>query len=89
MSRSQWKSSAREGSRQRKIERAQRRFGEQVAALRKEKGLTQQELGADCGITTTKMQFIENGRVNVSLSTIVRLGRRLGVKLERLLNRVK
>ena len=72
-----------------KLRRAQRKFGKKVATLRNQKGLTQQQLGMDCGITTTKIQKIENGDVNPSLSTIIHLADRLGLKLDRFLRGIE
>jgi DNA-binding XRE family transcriptional regulator len=72
-----------------KIRKAQRKFGEKIATLRKQKGLTQEQLGEDCGITGTKIQKIENGEANPSLSTMIHLAERLGLRLDRLLRGIE
>src|SRR5579864_7874873 len=66
-----------------KIQRPLRKFGRRIETLRKRKGLTQQQLGQDCGITRVKIQTIENGKANPSLSTIIHLAERFGIRLDR------
>ena len=70
------------------LRRVQGRFGRRVRTLRKHKGLTAEQLGRNCGISSTKIVKIESGEVNVSLSTMTRLAERLGIKIDGLLKRI-
>jgi transcriptional regulator with XRE-family HTH domain len=70
------------------LRRVQGRFGRRVKTLRKQKGLTPDQLGKDCGISSTKIAKIESGEVNVSLSTMTHLAQRLGIKVDGLLKRL-
>jgi len=68
---------------------ALKRFGKRVRTLRKEKGLTPTQLGNGCGISTLKMEKIENGQVNVALSVIVRLAQQFDMTVHQILRGVK
>jgi transcriptional regulator with XRE-family HTH domain len=72
-----------------RLQAVQKRFGNRIAALRKKKGLTQQQLAKGCGTATAKIQKIEDGELNASISTIIHLGERLGIKLHRLLRGIE
>lgn len=52
---------------------AQRQFGETVRQLRKEAGLSQEELARKAGINRTYLSDVERGERNISLQNIVRL----------------
>ena len=65
----------------------QRLFGEAVRAERKRQELTQEELAHRAGISAVFMSDIERGVENVTLETIAKLARGLGVKLGELLVR--
>lgn len=65
----------------------QRRFGEVVRAERKRQELTQEELADRAGISAVFMSDIERGVENVTLDTIAKLSKGLGVKLGELLTR--
>lgn len=54
-------------------------LGEVVKALRREKGLTQERLAKQAGITVTYVSRIENGQRNLTWSTLTRLCQGLGV----------
>ncbi|MFB1100536.1 MULTISPECIES: helix-turn-helix domain-containing protein [unclassified Terribacillus] len=56
-----------------------------VKQLRIQKGLSQEELGAMCGLHRTYVSDIERGRRNVSLLNIYRLSVALGVHMSELL----
>jgi transcriptional regulator with XRE-family HTH domain len=60
-------------------------FGENLRALRTEKGLSQRALFALCGIDNGMISRMENGTVNVTLSTLKSLADALGVPPWRLL----
>mgnify|MGYP001569465798 CR=1 FL=1 len=63
----------------------QRLFGEVVRAERKRQELTQEELAHRSGISAVFMSDIERGVENVTLETIAKLSKGLGVKLGELL----
>lgn len=65
----------------------QHRFGETVRAERKRQKLTQEELAHRAGISAVFMSDIERGVENVTLETIAKLSKGLGVKLGELLLR--
>lgn len=54
-----------------------RRFGRRVAALRHERGLTQEALAAQLGVSERYVRRIEGGDVNPSLVSIARLAEAL------------
>lgn len=56
-------------------------LGRRIRALRKSKGLTQQELGAECGINYKYVGAIERGEENPSLSILQRISQGLGVEI--------
>lgn len=55
---------------------------ENIILARKEKNLTQKELSQLTGITQADLSKIENGNANPSLSTLLKLARGLGKKLQ-------
>lgn len=63
----------------------QLRFGEVVRAERKRQELTQEELAHRAGISAVFMSDIERGVENVTLETIAKLAKGLGVKIGELL----
>lgn len=52
---------------------ARERLGQLIANARKEKGLTQAEVGDATGIFQTNIARIENGRYNVSVDVLTRI----------------
>jgi transcriptional regulator with XRE-family HTH domain len=66
-----------------------KRVGQRIRALRKKKGLTMADLGADRrGRVYFEKQYIwkmETGRVTPSLTALAHISRRLGVSLAALL----
>ena len=61
-----------------------KRFGERVRELRKERGLSQEELALEAGLDRTYVGGIERGERNVSLINIGRLAKALGVSFQQL-----
>jgi transcriptional regulator with XRE-family HTH domain len=57
-----------------------KKFGEHIRALRKEAGLSQEELADTAGLHRTYVGAIERGERNISLINIVHLARALHVK---------
>ncbi len=50
-----------------------------VGVLRREQGLTQQELGRRCGLSRSFLSQVENGNRVPSLSSLTRISAALGV----------
>ena len=63
-----------------------KKFGATVQRLRKSKQLTLRQVAASCHLDNSKIAKIEDGKFNVSLSTIVELSRGLRVAPSILLN---
>lgn len=55
------------------------KFGENVRKLRMEKGLTQLDLEAATGIDRGDISRIENGRMDIQFSSIVKLAEGLDI----------
>jgi HTH-type transcriptional regulator/antitoxin HipB len=49
------------------------KFGVMIQELRKEQGLTQQQLAEKCGTTKTYISRIENDASDIRLSTLMRI----------------
>lgn len=58
------------------------RIGGQVAAIRKEKGLSIRELAEACGVTAQNITKIEHGKYNVSIDILGKICEALGCKIE-------
>lgn len=58
-----------------------------VRALRKEKGLSQEELANSCGLHRTYIGSVERGERNVTLSTLEALSEALEVTVIELLSK--
>ena len=57
------------------------KFGEKLRKLRKERGVSQEELAARAGLHRTYVSSVERGERNVSLETIDKLARALGLPM--------
>ncbi|WP_328187439.1 helix-turn-helix domain-containing protein [Marinobacter sp. OP 3.4] len=57
-------------------------FGERVRELRKEKGLTQENVARLCGFQRPYLSDVERGRRNISAKNMSRLAATLGVDLK-------
>lgn len=64
---------------------SQRHLGRKIRVMRKSRGLTQEAFARMCGITAGNMWKLENGRVNPTLATLVRIARQLETKPAELL----
>lgn len=62
-----------------------RRFGARLAAVRRGRGWTQDELANRSGINRTYISGLENGERNIGLLNLVRLAAALGVPPDELL----
>jgi len=56
-------------------------FGENLRKIRKEKGLTQQDLANDIGVEISQISRIERGIINTSISTANLIARTLKVEV--------
>ena len=56
-------------------------FGKQMKAIRKDKGLTQEQLAEKIGIHPTYVGKIENGKSNLSLLMLFKISRAVDVRL--------
>jgi len=65
-----------------------KKLGERIRSLRKEAGLSQEELADAAGLHRTYIGAIERGERNISLINIVQLARALRVKTADLLEGV-
>lgn len=72
-----------------RLQRVQRQFGKRIRTLRQNRGLTSEQLAKECGVTTVKMSKIEDGQVNVALSTMINLSKRLATSLAHLFEGIK
>lgn len=62
----------------------QKKFGDKIRDLRKQKGLSQEELAFKAGLHRTYISDIERGSRNVSLKNIEKIAKALGVSLKTL-----
>lgn len=56
-------------------------FGKHIGFLRKQKGLTQEELANDADIPLSQIGRIERGEVNTTISTVYVLAKALNVNI--------
>lgn len=56
-------------------------IGQRIAQLRKEKGLTQEQLSELTGLDRTNIAKIENGKYNVSIDILNKVCASLGAKI--------
>jgi len=54
-------------------------FGERLRKLRKEHGLSQEELALSCGLDRTYIGGVERGERNISLINIVKIAKALKI----------
>jgi transcriptional regulator with XRE-family HTH domain len=73
------------GGRDRQI---QRRLGERVRALRKEKGFSQEGFADACGLHRTYMGSVERGETNPTLSSLATIARALKINTAKLVEGV-
>lgn len=59
-------------------------FGETLRELRKEKGLSQEELAHESGLDRTFISLLERGKRQPSLGTIINISSSLGIEADRL-----
>jgi transcriptional regulator with XRE-family HTH domain len=64
----------------------QKRFGERVRELRKQKGLSQEALALACELDRTYIGGVERGERNISLVNIYKIAGALSVPTKELFN---
>jgi len=60
------------------------RFGKHIVSLRKSIGISQEELSFRCGIHRAYMGTIERGEKSVTLDTVEKVAKGLGVTIKEL-----
>lgn len=60
------------------------KFGKRVIFLRKQKGITQEELSFRCGIHRAYMGTIERGEKSATLDTVEKVAHGLGIGIKEL-----
>lgn len=65
------------------------RFGQAVRKIRREQGISQEELADRCGLHRTYISDVELGKRNVSLENIERMATSLSKSLAELFEEVK
>lgn len=61
-----------------------RKFGQRIQELRKERGLTQEDLAGEVGVDRSYMGFLERGEKNATLDKIGKIAKVLHIKLKEL-----
>jgi len=64
----------------------QKKFGDKLREIRKEKDLSQEKLAFKCGLHRTYISDIERGSRNVSLKNIEKIAKALGISPKSLLD---
>lgn len=62
------------------------KLGEKIKQLYQASGLTRADLAEAAGIEESQITMIENGEISPSISTLIKISRRLGVRLGTLLD---
>lgn len=66
------------------IDEFKRRFGARVQTLRRQRGMTQEQLAEAIGKSTDTVSNIETGRLSTRIDTALRIAQSLGVEIPRL-----
>ncbi len=66
------------------VSEAHKRFGQRLKILRKEQGMTQEDLAFKVGVDRSYMGFIERGEKNVTLKRLVDIAKAFRVSLSEL-----
>lgn len=61
-----------------------KKFGQRLKEIRKEKGMSQEQLALETGFELSQIGRIERGEVNTSISHLAEIANALGVKPEEL-----
>lgn len=60
-------------------------FGKRIRAIREEQGLSQEALGQKAGLHRTYISLIERGHKSVTLESMEKIAKALGIHMRRLL----
>lgn len=71
------------------MSRSRKLLGENIRALRRAKGLSQEKFAFACNLHRNYIGSIERGERNVSIDSMERIATTLGVELSDLLRRTK
>jgi transcriptional regulator with XRE-family HTH domain len=66
------------------LEGANPALADVIRRLREDRGITQEDLAHEAGVTTGTLSRIERGLANPAWTTVARIARALGVSLEEL-----
>ncbi|PYP92745.1 MAG: XRE family transcriptional regulator [Candidatus Angelobacter sp. Gp1-AA117] len=70
------------------MEKINKQVGKQIHVLRQRQGISQEELADICGLHRSHLGQIERGELNVTVVTVQRIGRGLGVSLNQILGSI-
>lgn len=70
---------------QTKLTKRDSALGKRIKRLRKKAGLTQEELATKINVSTTHVGLVETGKRRMSLKTLQKVARALGVKVRDIL----
>ena len=62
-----------------------KKVGARIVQIRKEKGMTQQELAATLNYDKSNMSRLESGTVNLRIATLYKVAKALNISLQELL----
>jgi len=61
-----------------------RKFGRRIQELRRERGMTQEDLAGEVGVDRSYMGFLERGEKNATLDKIGKIAKAFQIKLKEL-----
>ncbi|MFN5442690.1 MAG: helix-turn-helix domain-containing protein [Crocinitomicaceae bacterium] len=61
-------------------------LGMTIRKIRLSKGMTQLDLSSDSGIPLSQIGAIENGKLNTTIKTLVKITSSLGIKVKDIIN---
>ncbi len=62
------------------MEKDVRAFGKNLRLIRKEKGITQEQLAFDVGVELRQIGRIERGEINTGINSVFKIAKVLGVE---------
>jgi transcriptional regulator with XRE-family HTH domain len=68
---------------------SERAFGDALCAIRKEHGISQEQLALDCGLERTYVSLIERGVQSPTIRSVAKLASVLGVKASEIIIRME
>ena len=61
-----------------------KKFGQRIQELRKERGMTQEDLAGEVGVDRSYMGFLERGEKNATLDKIGKIAKAFRIRLKEL-----